>query len=101
MGCWFNNHNYNANPHDRDYNDTHCVATCTKCGKAKWIDFGEYSRMVGLITTTSGGYGRNFWVKDTRDMVKTMTDPWGRAKTKEIIRKMDEWREAGYPTGGM
>ena len=95
MGCWFNNHDYQANPHDRDYNDEHCVATCKKCGNTKWIDFGEYSMFYAGLTevTDAGSY--------IRHMEQTMRDPWGRVKTKEILRQMDEWRKAGYPTEGM
>ena len=82
MFCWLFGHNFHANPHDRDYNDKHCAATCTKCGKAKWIDFGEYSFVYAGLTTLSdsGMY--------TRHMFKTAQDPWGKVLLKKTLDGM-------------
>ena|ERR1035437_5336766 len=92
MWCWLTGHDFHANPHDRDYNDKHCAATCTKCGKAKWIDFGEYSLVYAGLTTLYTESGSM-----SRDVLKTIRDPWGRVKSKKILDDMESWEAAGCP----
>lgn len=76
--------NYHCNPYDLDMFKKHCCATCKVCGKTKWVDFYTYSMYTGMVTMN------DHTGVTTRDMIKTLQDPWGKVLAKETLEEFDK-----------
>lgn len=94
MLCWLFGHSWRPNLNDISEDLKTCEANCKRCHQRKRMDFGEYSMFYAdLVDVRYTSKSATM----SRDIVKSMQDPWGRKIMKRNMEQMDEWAKAGYP----